>query len=383
MTTPTGGTVYSSFCQTSLSVFIKVGYKMSAVKSNFHKNGGKQRVLAAATEPLTVAALYNFVRVDNVDSLQKNLLKMCIKEHIRGTLLVAEEGINGTVAGPLPGITTIVQFIKNLPGFAHTDVKYSTSTGAGFHHMRIKIKPEIVTMGKPNIDPTLAAGTYVDPKDWNALISRDDVVVIDTRNAYEIHIGKFQNAVDPKTETFKDFPAWADKLVADENLASTIEPTPGSTSTGDLTEVPTKTPRAVAMYCTGGIRCEKATVYMKQLGVQEVYHLKGGILKYLEEVPARDSLWQGECFVFDERVALKQGLEAGSYTRCFACKMPLSAADTSAENARFEEGVHCTYCVDNQTPAQKERFKERQLQVQLAKVRGEEHVGQHIPAVNS
>lgn len=366
---------------------------MGVVKSNVPQNGGKKKDPPTSTgELLTVAALYHFAHVTDVNSLQKELLQLCLSQRIRGTLLVAGEGINGTIAGPAAGIKAVVDYIKKIPGFAQTDVKYSTSTGAGFHHMRIKIKPEIVTMGKPNIDPNLAAGTYIEPKDWNDLIKREDVLVIDTRNAYEIHIGKFQGAIDPKTETFKDFPAWADKFVAETGICGAT-PSENGASISDapsvaVDEPPAKivgksVPKAVAMYCTGGIRCEKSTVYMKQLGVQEVYHLKGGILKYLEDVPEQDSLWEGECFVFDERVALKAGLQAGSYTRCFACKMPLSAADCAADNARYEEGVSCTHCIDQQTPAQQKRFRERHLQVRLANERGEQHVGQHFPSVHS
>jgi UPF0176 protein len=236
--------------------------------------------------------------------------------------------------------------------------------------MRIKVKSEIVTMGKPDIDPTLICGTYVDPKDWNEVISRKDVMVVDTRNEYEIHIGKFKNAVNPETETFRDFPAWAEKLVSGKIAAH---------KTVDASDELQTPPRALAMYCTGGIRCEKATAYMKQLGVQEVYHLKGGILKYLEEVPESESLWEGECFVFDERVALKHNLEAGSYTRCFACKMPLSAEDCQGDKEAYEEGVYCKHCVGTQTEAQRERFRQRQKQILLARERGEEHVGQKIP----
>jgi len=369
---------------------------MGVVKSNKPQNGGKKKDSpTTAGEVLTVAALYHFAHVTDVNLLQKELLQLCLSQRIRGTLRVAGEGINGTIAGPASGIKAVVDFIRNIPGFAQTDVKYSSSTGAGFHHMRIKIKPEIVTMGKPNIDPNLAAGTYVDPQDWNDLIKREDVLVIDTRNAYEVHIGKFQGAIDPITETFKDFPAWADKFVAENGICSSEPASSSLNSTSTSNEsrssdilfpaaVSSKSvPKAVAMYCTGGIRCEKSTVYMKQLGVQEVYHLKGGILKYLEEVPEKDSLWEGECFVFDERVALKTGLQAGSYTRCFACKMPLSAADCAAENPRYEEGVSCTHCIDQQTPAQQQRFRERHLQIQLANERGEQHVGQHIPSVHS
>lgn len=317
-----------------------------------------------SSTPFKVAALYHFAKIDDPVTVQPNLLKLCLQNSIRGTLLLAHEGINGTIAGPDDGIDNVVSFVKRWKGFEGTEVKFSTSTdGAAFHHMRIKVKSEIVTMGKPGIDPVLGAGTYVNPKDWNALIQRPDVAVIDTRNDYEIHIGKFKGAINPETDTFRDFPAWAEKLVASEG---------GSTESS-------QPPKALAMYCTGGIRCEKATAYMKQLGVQDVYHLKGGILKYLEEVPPQESLWEGECFVFDERVALRHGLQPGSYTRCFACKMPLSAEDCTAGPGLYEEGVFCKHCVGTQTEAQRERFRQRHRQILLARQRGQEHVGQRIP----
>lgn len=292
--------------------------------------------------------------------------------------MLAKEGINGTIAGPEAGISKVVEYIKSWEGFSGLEVKYSLSNGDGFHHMRVKVKSEIVTMGKPDIDPNFTVGTYVEPRDWNALLQREDVLVVDTRNEYEIHIGKFMGALNPKTETFKAFPEWADALMKEGGIVSGGADVTTNSSNVEHAGDGARAPKALAMYCTGGIRCEKATAYMKQLGVQEVYHLKGGILKYLEDVPESDSLWEGECFVFDERVALKHGLQPGSYNRCYACKMPLSAADCAADNLRYAEGVHCTYCVDKQTPDQARRFKERQLQVTLARERGEQHVGQQV-----
>lgn len=344
--------------------------KRTASKSSGSRNGGKQEFLPTQM-PLKVAALYFFATVNDPLAVQPQLLQMCRQEHVRGTLLLAREGINGTIAGPELGVGKVVEHIKSWDGFSGLEVKYSVSNGDGFHHMRVKVKPEIVTMGKPDINPNLVVGTYVDPEDWNSLLRRDDVLLVDTRNEYEIHIGKFKGAVNPHTETFKEFPEWADKLVQTGDVVSSntevIQPS-----------ACTRVPKALAMYCTGGIRCEKATAYMKQLGVQEVYHLKGGILKYLEVVPESESLWEGECFVFDERVSLKHNLQPGSYTRCYACKMPLSAADCAPWEVRYQEGVHCTYCVDSQTPEQARRFRERQLQVTLARERGEQHVGQQI-----
>ena len=390
-----------------------------------------KRKAVEITTPLCVAALYHFARISNPNELQAKLIILCKQESTRGTLIIAPEGINGTIAGTELSIANVINFLKSLEEFKDLEVKYSTSTGSGFHHMRIKLKSEIVTMGKPDIDPVLSAGTYVNAKDWNALISRSDVVLVDTRNSYEIHIGKFKGAIDPCTETFRDFPEWADKFVASTSSSSAVDSSqtvtaatspvstveqPAATSSIPEAAGATAAPKIVAMYCTGGIRCEKATVYMKQLGVQEVYHLQGGILKYLEEVPEASSLWEGECFVFDERVSLKHGLLPGSYSRCYACKMPLSEEDVNGNHAidsngnnistatpvnastneseephpesapeycpvekgspRYEEGVYCTYCVDSQTPAQRQRFRERQLQVVLARLRGEVHVGQ-------
>jgi UPF0176 protein len=350
-----------------------------ATKSAMSKTGAKVQRLAvsqvSSPVPFKVAALYHFGAIEDPATLQQPLLKLCLQNSVRGTLLLANEGINGTIAGPDTGIEMVLNHVMGWRGFETTAVKFSTSTdGAAFHHMRIKIKPEIVTMGKPDIDPVLGAGTYVEPRDWNALIKRADVTVIDTRNDYEIHIGKFKGAVNPETETFRDFPAWADKLVQEGVSGMSAKSADSEKST-----VPVRT--ALAMYCTGGIRCEKATAYMKQLGVKEVYHLKGGILKYLEEVPEEESLWEGECFVFDERVALKHDLQPGSYTRCFGCKRPLSAEDCALGPALYEEGVYCKHCVVTQTEAQRERFRSRQRQIMLARQRGEEHVGQRLPTV--
>ena len=301
---------------------------------------------------ISVAALYHFARIDTPASLRQPLLDLCLEEGIRGTLLLAEEGVNGTIAGPADGIEKVIAHLRGWPGFADIEVKYSTASSAGFLRMKVRLKSEIVTMGKPGIDPARDTGTYVDPKDWNDLISRKDVMVIDTRNDYEIRIGQFRGAVDPETSSFRAFPDWADALA----------------------ENPDK-PKAVAMYCTGGIRCEKASAYMKQIGFEEVYHLKGGILKYLEDIPAEDSLWQGECFVFDDRVALKHGLAMGDHSLCHACKQPLTPEERLTP--AFEEGVSCLHCIDTTSPEQRQRFRERQKQISLARSRGEEHLGEN------
>ena len=325
-------------------------------KSVTDKSGSKMERVISTVSPFRVAALYHFSKISEPLALQPTLLRMCQQNQIRGTLLLANEGINGTIAGPDHNVDKVIQYIKEWEGFGALEVKYSMSVnGAAFHHMRIKVKPEIVTMGKPDIDPVLGNGTYVEPKDWNALISRPDVALIDTRNDYEVMIGKFKGAINPETETFKDFPSWAERLVSDKSTSEPIAP------------------KAMAMYCTGGIRCEKATAYMKKLGVQEVYHLKGGILKYLEEVPEAQSMWEGECFVFDERVGIKHGLELGEYISCHACGRGVSPEGQKSPN--YVAGVSCDYCIDEYTENDRERFRQRQLQIKLAKERGEVPMG--------
>ena len=318
--------------------------------SNHHHNNN-DHIKEYISEKQTVAALYHFTRIDDPEKRRQPLLDLCLTHGIRGTLLLAHEGINGTVAGAQDSIAILIDHLQSWPEINGLDVKYSTATGRGFLRMKVRLKQEIVTMGKPDIDPLDTVGTYVEPKDWNDLIARQDVMVIDTRNTYETRIGKFDRAVDPETRTFRAFPDWADALKADPDH-----------------------PKAVAMYCTGGIRCEKASAYMKQIGFDEVYHLKGGILKYLEEIPEENSMWQGDCFVFDERVSLKHGLVEGDYDICFACKDPLSEEDRTMPG--FEEGVSCHRCIDTYSAAQKEKFRERQRQISLAASRGEDHLGQ-------
>ena len=298
-----------------------------------------------------VAALYQFTSLNDPEAKQQPLLDFCLDNNIKGTLLLAHEGINGTVAGSAGAITDLISYLNNWDEINDLEVKYSSSTDESFLRMKVRLKKEIVTMGVEDIDPLDTVGTYVAPEDWNDLISRQDVMVIDTRNTYETRIGTFQRAVDPETETFRAFPEWADKLAADQDK-----------------------PAAVAMYCTGGIRCEKASAYMKKIGFDEVYHLKGGILKYLETVPEEESLWEGECFVFDQRVSIKHGLAEGDYELCFACKDPVS--DEDKQHPDFEEGVSCAFCIDKYSPEQQQKFRERQRQIKLADERGETHLGQ-------
>lgn len=297
-----------------------------------------------------VAALYHFTHIPDPAGKRLPLLSLCEKNNIRGTLLLAHEGINGTIAGTEAGIAEVISHLEAWPEINGLEVKYSTSQSPGFLRMKVRLKSEIVTMGKPDIDPRHDVGTYVNPEDWNALIQRQDVMVIDTRNMYETRIGRFAGAVDPGTETFREFPGWAEALIEDADA-----------------------PKAVAMYCTGGIRCEKASAYMKQLGIDEVYHLKGGILKYLETIPQEESLWEGECFVFDERVGLGHNLVQGEYELCHACKEPVSAADRA--DPRFEKGVSCPHCATKYSEDQRQRFRQRQHQINLAEFRGEKHLG--------
>ncbi|MEM8537322.1 MAG: rhodanese-related sulfurtransferase [Pseudomonadota bacterium] len=297
----------------------------------------------------TVAALYHFTRFADPAALQPPLLALCKAQGIMGTLLLAPEGINGTVAGTRAGIDALTGHIRALPGCAGLEWKESTATTPPFHRMKVRLKKEIVTMGQPDVDPAARVGHYVDPADWNALISAPDVAVIDTRNDYEVAIGTFDGAVDPDTKSFGAFPQWwADNK---DRFAG----------------------KKIAMFCTGGIRCEKSTNYLLGQGVRDVYHLKGGILKYLEEVPEAESKWQGDCFVFDARVSVGHGLREGPHILCHACRRPLDPADQ--DHPAFEQGVACHRCVDETTDADKARFRERQKQMALAKARGTHHIG--------
>ncbi|MBV7255961.1 rhodanese-related sulfurtransferase [Pacificimonas sp. WHA3] len=306
---------------------------------------------------IKVAALYCFAPFKTPEDLRQPLLDLCAGEGIRGTLLLAHEGINGTLAGPAAGIDRAVAHIRALPGCARASVKYSRASDMPFHRLKVRMKREIVTMGEPDIDPAQNAGTYVKPADWNALIADPATIVIDTRNDYEVGIGTFSGAIDPETESFREFPKWFRK--ERERLLA-----------GDVTP-------KVAMFCTGGIRCEKATAFLKSEGVEDVYHLEGGILKYLEDVRAEESLWQGECFVFDERVSVTHGLAEGTHSLCRACRMPLSVADM--ESPLYEDGISCARCHDTRTDAQRAGYRERERQVKLAKARGDAHVGAVLP----
>ena len=300
-----------------------------------------------------VAALYKFARLDDCETVRRELARLCCAEGVKGTLLLAGEGINGTVAGSDRAIENVVAFIRSLSGFSDLEVKYASAETMPFHRMKVRTKREIVTMGQPGIDPLAGTGHYVLPQDWNALISEPDTIVIDTRNDYEVAVGSFAGAIDPKTTSFRDFPAWF-RAERERLLGRGERP-------------------KIAMFCTGGIRCEKSTAFLKAEGIEEVYHLQGGILKYLETVPADQSLWEGECFVFDQRVAVGHGLEPGTHVLCHGCRRPVSAKDRASP--LFVAGVSCPACHAVRTDAQRAGYAERDRQERLAKVRGTAHVG--------
>jgi UPF0176 protein len=302
---------------------------------------------------IRVTALYRFARFPHPAALREPLVQACAEHGIKGTILLASEGINGTIAGTDEAIDHILAHIRALPGCADLEVKDAWAPAIPFHRMKVRLKREIVTMGEPGLDPLEEVGHYVPPAAWNALIEQPDTIVIDTRNDYEVAIGSFAGAVDPRTRSFRDFPAWF-RANRDTLLAGKSAP-------------------KVAMFCTGGIRCEKATAFLKAEGLDEVYHLEGGILKYLEEVPPEQSRWEGECFVFDERVAVTHGLDIGSHTLCRGCRMPVGPDDRASP--LYEEGVSCPACHAMRDARQRAGYAERHRQALLAEQRGEPHVG--------
>jgi UPF0176 protein len=297
---------------------------------------------------VVVAALYKFATLEDYRELREPLLQVCTDADIKGSLLLAHEGINGTIAGARAGIDRVLAYLKADPRLADLEHKESLDAAQPFLRMKVKLKKEIVTLGVDGIDPNVEVGAYVDPRDWNALISDPDVLVIDTRNDYEVQLGTFEGAVDPQLRTFREFPEYVRRFDPERH-------------------------KKVAMFCTGGIRCEKASAFMLQQGFGEVYHLKGGILKYLEEVPAAQSLWKGECFVFDNRVAVNHELQKGSYELCHACGWGVNEEDK--KSPLYEDGVSCARCHDALTDDQRARFRERKKQIDLAKARGEQHMG--------
>lgn len=301
---------------------------------------------------ITVCAMYRFVDLPNYESIQNPLLEKMQELDIRGTLLLASEGINGTVSGTQAAVDCLLAWLRDIPEFSDIDYKLSFDEEQPFYRTKVKLKKEIVTMGVQGIDPKRVVGTYVKPKDWNSLISDPDVLLIDTRNDYEYEIGSFEGAVNPVTDTFREFPKYVE-----ENLD------------------PDKH-KKVAMFCTGGIRCEKSTAYLKEKGFDEVYHLEGGILKYLEEVSEEETMWKGDCFVFDNRVAVNHRLEKSAYDQCHACRLPITEQDMLHEH--YKKGVSCPRCYGKHTPSQIKRFEERQKQIELAKARGQEHIGSDV-----
>ncbi|MGB3727330.1 MAG: rhodanese-related sulfurtransferase [Glaciecola sp.] len=296
-----------------------------------------------------VCALYKFVTLENYQEMREPLREFMETRSIKGTILLALEGLNGTVSGTQKSIDELLTHLNNDERISPISHKFSWHDEQPFYRTKVKLKKEIVTMGVEGIDPLKTVGTYVAPSEWNALISDPDVTVIDTRNDYEIEIGTFKHAINPKTESFREFP---------EYVANTLDPDKH---------------KKVAMFCTGGIRCEKSTAYLKEQGFDEVYHLEGGILQYLEDVPKEESLWEGDCFVFDNRVAVNHDLEKSDYDQCYGCRLPITDADKQSD--KYEAGVTCPHCYGTHTDDQLVRFREREKQVQLAKERQQEHVG--------
>ncbi len=291
-----------------------------------------------STDIWKIVALYRFVEIKDTVHLQKTIKDACLELSICGTLLLAPEGINGTIAGPSDSIPKIVELLETLLEISKGEVKYSEADHKPFRHMKVRLKKEIVTLRQPQVDPTKSVGTYVDPKDWNDLVNDPDMVMLDTRNKYETAIGTFKGATDPETDVFTEFAGYVEK---------NLDP---------------KKNKKVAMFCTGGIRCEKASSYMLSKGFEEVYHLKGGILQYLEDVPEEESLWEGSCFLFDRRVGVEHGLKESAHLLCYGCRYPLEEADLELES--YEKGVSCKHCIDDLTPEKARAFRMRHQQFQ-------------------
>lgn len=298
-------------------------------------------------------AFYGFTAMEGLPALQQELKTLAEQGGVRGTILLADEGVNGTISGPDAGVTAILDRLRQLPGLGGLEAKFSRAEQQTFHRLKVRLKREIVTMGCPTVKPAEQVGTYVSPEQWNALIADPETLVVDTRNRYEVEVGSFAGAIDPGTESFREFPAWVE-----QTLRPLVEETQ---------------PKAIAMFCTGGIRCEKSTAYLLQQGFENVHHLQGGILKYLEEIPEERSSWQGECYVFDQRVSVNHQLQPGSYSLCHACGLPVSPAQRLEPS--YREGISCPHCIDRFSDADRERFAERQRQMHLARERGQQHLG--------
>lgn len=303
--------------------------------------------------PYRVVALYHFVHFPDPQAIRDPLYAFCDSHAIKGTILIAHEGINGTVAGSADAISALTEYLNGLDGCAGMEIKFSSALELPFRRLKVKIKPEIVTMGVAGINPSEHAGTYVNAEEWNDVISDPDTLVIDTRNDYEVAIGSFKGAINPHTTNFREFPQWLEQQKAEWEKQG-------------------RKPK-LAMFCTGGIRCEKSTAFAKKIGLYDVYHLKGGILRYLENIPAEKSLWQGDCFVFDDRVAVGQDLTLTDYDLCHACRMPLTRDEKS--HTDYEPGVSCSHCIDQISEDKRRRHAERQKQMMLAKARGVKHLG--------
>lgn len=305
---------------------------------------------------LLVATFYNFTRMNDLEERRTGLRKICLDNGIKGTIILAQEGINGTVCGGHDVVAFLLRYLTQWQGLASMKARFAKTETQIFNRIKIKIKTEIVTMGQNDVAPTDGTGVYVDPKDWNSLLERENITVIDVRNEFEIRVGRFKNSISPQTENFHNFPDWANQFAA-------------------KTDPNTK----IAMYCTGGIRCEKASSYMQQLGFKQVYQLKGGILQYLNDIDENDSSWIGECFVFDDRVSVTYGLAEGIHKLCYGCREPLSPDDTKSRS--YEDGVSCPFCIEQITDAKKDSSRERSRQMKLARLKGKQHLG--VPITKS
>lgn len=305
---------------------------------------------------IRIAAFYKFFPFPDYKTHRQALAQHFCNLGIKGSVLIAEEGLNGTIAGSPVAVETALETLRALPGAEGLEAKFSEAAVMPFLRLKVRLKREIVSMGVPGTDPTALVGTYVQPEDWNALISDPDTILIDTRNDYEVAIGTFEGAIDPKTERFRDFPAWFRSFRMRLNAEG-------------------RKPR-IAMFCTGGIRCEKATSFVKAEGVDEVFHLQGGILKYLETVPEPETKWRGECYVFDERVCVRHDLTPGDHVLCHACGRPVSPGDR--QSADYVEGISCPACIYEMSASQRARFGERQRQIELARTRGQKHLAARV-----
>ena len=307
---------------------------------------------SSSSKPYLVCAFYKFVKLSDYKTLRPKLKELMHQHQVRGTILLAEEGINGTISGRAKDVGQVMDWLRTDARLINIDAKSSLHNEPPFLRTKVKLKKEIVSLGVPEANPTTHVGSYVEPKNWNDLISDPDVLLVDTRNEYEVQIGSFKGAINPAIKTFRDFPQYVETQLAPHK------------------------DKKIAMFCTGGIRCEKSTSLLKTRGFDQVYHLKGGILNYLDKVPIEKSLWQGECFVFDDRVAVDEHLKKGQYDQCHACRRPITKEDKLQPN--YIAGVSCVHCVEHTTDEQKQRYTERQKQMQFALKRGQQHIGDEV-----